>query len=224
MVGATQTTPIQSRSLDVPPDIGPGPAPLANQPPAATGADLVHISPEGRQQAVATRGASPPNPADPNPELSPEEQRQVTELKQRDQAVKAHEQAHMAAGGGIVQGGATYQFERGPDGNMYAVGGEVKIDSSAEADPAATIRKMAQVRRAALAPMDPSATDRTVAAKAYQMENQARAELARQESDRSATASQVPGNGTAPGTDASPEAQVPGDPMHSTQKPVNIMV
>jgi hypothetical protein len=106
--------------------------------------------------------------------LSPEEQRQIDDLKQRDQEVKAHERAHMAAGAGLVSGGASYEYQRGPDGKMYAVGGEVQIDVSAENDPDATIRKMQQVRRAAMAPAQPSGADRSVAAQALQLEMQAR--------------------------------------------------
>jgi hypothetical protein len=109
-------------------------------------------------------------------ELDNEAKQQVNNLKKRDTEVKAHEQAHMASGGGIVQGGATYEYQTGPDGKMYAVGGEVKIDLSPERTPEATIRKMQQVRRAALAPSEPSGTDRAVAAQASQIEAQARME------------------------------------------------
>ncbi|MEJ2153906.1 MAG: putative metalloprotease CJM1_0395 family protein [Desulfobacteraceae bacterium] len=42
--------------------------------------------------------------------------------------------------------------------------------------PDATIRKMQQIRRAALAPAQPSGTDRAVAAQAAQIEAQARME------------------------------------------------
>jgi hypothetical protein len=109
-------------------------------------------------------------------ELSSEQRQVVNDLKKRDLEVKAHEQAHMAAGGPVVQGGATYQYQTGPDGKMYAVGGEVKIDVSPERTPEATIRKMQQVRKAALAPAQPSSTDRAVAAQASQIEAQARSE------------------------------------------------
>jgi hypothetical protein len=109
-------------------------------------------------------------------ELTESEKQQVQKLKQRDQEVRAHERAHMAAGAGLVQGGASFSMQRGPDGRMYAVGGEVKIDTSAENDPDATIRKMQQVKRAALAPAEPSGTDRAVAAQAGQVEAQARQE------------------------------------------------
>ncbi|MEM6544436.1 MAG: putative metalloprotease CJM1_0395 family protein, partial [Pseudomonadota bacterium] len=50
-------------------------------------------------------------------------------------------------------------------------------------DPQATIEKARIVRRAALAPAEPSAQDRRVAAEATALEQQARAELLAQEND-----------------------------------------
>ena len=120
---------------------------------------------------------------------TPDQQREINQLKSRDAEVKAHEQAHMAVGGGIVRGGASYQYQRGPDGRTYAVGGEVSIDVSSERTPDATIRKMQQVKAAALAPAQPSGTDRAVAARATQMEAQARADKnAASESDEKSDA------------------------------------
>ena len=108
------------------------------------------------------------------------EQQQVTKLKSRDAEVRAHEQAH-AATGGQYAGSPTYSFKRGPDGNNYAVGGEVSISTSAIAgDPAGTIRKMQQVRAAALAPAEPSGQDRKVAAGATQQISKARADEVKQ--------------------------------------------
>ena len=53
----------------------------------------------------------------------------------------------------------------GPDGNRYAIGGEVSIDvAPVDGDPEATIAKMEIVKAAALAPAEPSAQDRKVAA------------------------------------------------------------
>ncbi|MBN1131257.1 MAG: hypothetical protein JXA71_19865 [Chitinispirillaceae bacterium] len=115
-----------------------------------------------------------------NQELSDEEKREVRELKKRDKEVKAHEAAHVAAGGAYVRGGATYEYQVGPDGRKYAVGGEVAIDSSpVPDDPRATIRKMQRVKAAALAPAQPSGTDRAVAAKASMEAAKAQAELAK---------------------------------------------
>lgn len=99
---------------------------------------------------------------------SPEEEHaeQIRSLKQRDAEVRAHEQAHAAAGGAFA-GAPSYSYQRGPDGHRYAVGGEVSIDVSAIAgDPEATIQKMQQVKRAAMAPRDPSDADRAIAASA----------------------------------------------------------
>ncbi len=108
-------------------------------------------------------------------------QKLVQQLKTRDRAVRAHEAAHLAAAGAYATSGPSYEYQRGPDGSNYAVGGEVQIDlSSVEGDPEATIRKMQIVRAAALAPADPSSQDRAVAAAASQKESQAAAELARQ--------------------------------------------
>lgn len=114
-------------------------------------------------------------------ELSDAEEREIKALKEIDARVKAHEQAHIAAGGNLVRGGASFSYKRGPDGRDYAVAGEVKIDASPDPNnPEATIRKMQQVRRAALAPVDPSPQDRKVAMEATLIENQANMELAQQ--------------------------------------------
>jgi hypothetical protein len=129
-------------------------------------------------------------------DLDSQEAAQVRELKQRDAEVKAHEQAHMAAGGGLVQGAASYTYEKGPDGGMYAVGGEVKIDTSPARTPEQTIRKAQQIRRAALAPAQPSGTDRAVAAAASQMEAQARAEKTREAAEGDEDAQPVSEAGT----------------------------
>lgn len=109
--------------------------------------------------------------------LSVEEKQQVQELQKRDQEVKVHEMAHIAAGGQYVRGGPHYSYQTGPDGKRYAVGGEVSIDTSEVSDdPDATIRKMQIVKKAALAPAQPSAQDRSIAATANQKEAQAHQE------------------------------------------------
>jgi hypothetical protein len=66
----------------------------------------------------------------------------------------------------------------GPDGQRYATGGEVGIDVSPVANDAqATLLKAETIRRAALAPAQPSGQDLSVASKAAAMANKARAEL-----------------------------------------------
>lgn len=113
-------------------------------------------------------------------ELSDDEKQQVSKLQKRDAEVKAHEAAHLAAAGGLARGGASYEYQEGPDGNSYAVGGEVSIDTSpVKDDPEATIAKAQKIRNAALAPASPSSQDYKVASAASQMESQATQELAK---------------------------------------------
>lgn len=112
--------------------------------------------------------------------MSPEVQRQIDQLKATDRKVRAHERAHIAVGGDLVRGGTSFSYETGPDKKRYAVAGEVSIDASKERTPEATIPKAQHIQQTALAPSDPSAQDRQVAAAAAQMEMQARLEVAMQ--------------------------------------------
>ncbi|MEQ8664175.1 MAG: putative metalloprotease CJM1_0395 family protein [Rhodospirillales bacterium] len=129
---------------------------------------------KGEKSATARDGARQSG-GDPT-ELTPEEEQQVRELKKRDQEVRRHEQAHARAAG-PYGGQPQYQYVRGPDGKQYATSGEVKIDTSEESSPEATVRKMEIVIRAALAPADPSGQDRQVAAEAKQKKAEAQAEI-----------------------------------------------
>jgi len=107
-----------------------------------------------------------------------QEQQQIKELKARDTEVRTHEQAHAAVGGQYA-GSPSYEYQRGPDGTNYAVGGEVPIDVGViNGDPQATIDKMQTVLAAALAPAEPSGADRAIAADATQKMAAAQAELA----------------------------------------------
>ena len=117
-------------------------------------------------------------------ELSAEDAAQVAKLKQIDRQVRQHEQAHMAAAGGMATSGASYTYTKGPDGVNYAVGGEVSISVSPGRTPEETLRRAQTVRAAALAPADPSGQDRAVAAQATKMAMEARMEMAQQSRDK----------------------------------------
>ena len=135
----------------------------------------------GKPPRVATDKSQESEDSSKPGQLSEEDQEIVDQLKARDREVRAHEQAHLAAAGPYAQGGPTYTYERGPDGQNYAVGGEVSIDTAPiPGDPEATIRKAQVIKAAAMAPAEPSAQDRAVAAAASQMEAQARLELNQQ--------------------------------------------
>jgi len=119
-------------------------------------------------------------------QLTPEQQQQVQQLKEIDRKVHSHEQAHLAVGGDLVRGGASFSYQTGPDNIRYAVGGEVSIDASPGRTPKETIPKAQHIRATALAPAEPSSQDRSVAAKAARMENDARSELAVQQREEAA--------------------------------------
>jgi len=110
--------------------------------------------------------------------LTDQQQAVVKELKQTDSHVRAHEQAHLAAGGIYVRGGASFGYTTGPDGNQYATSGEVSIDTSPGKTPQETVQKARVIQKAALAPSDPSSQDRAVAAAAAAMETRAAAQVA----------------------------------------------
>lgn len=175
-------------------------APLGRQPVGLESAELKSSSLKALEQS--SNSARSENRRDPeyrpnedaerdrvlerqNPESSDAAQQKqleqravIAELVARDREVRAHEQAHAAAGGQYA-GSPTYSFVRGPDGLNYAVGGEVSIDTApVSGDPEATLRKAQVIRAAASAPAEPSPQDRRVAAQAANLEADARVELA----------------------------------------------
>jgi hypothetical protein len=115
------------------------------------------------------------------------EQKELEDLKQRDLEVRAHELAH-ASTGGQYSGTPQFEYETGPDGKRYAVGGEVSIDISAESTPEATIRKMQQVKAAALSPAEPSPQDLRVATEATQKSVEARNEIIEEKAEKAQSA------------------------------------
>src|SRR5207247_4683707 len=126
--------------------------------------EAVEEAPEASTTAPDGKTALPPGAV---PERDATAQRALASLRHRDQEVRLHEQAHLLAAGPYAKGGPSYTYETGPDGQRYAIGGEVPIDLSAvSGNPQATLQKALTIRRAALAPTDPSATDQAVAAKA----------------------------------------------------------
>ncbi len=183
------------------PVLAPGAAPIAK--PSANPEPQVARPAEG----AAERGPSPASPSsessaasespanrsasvalDPSARAAAQaqriEQQQIAQLASRDREVRAHEQAHAAVGGQYASA-PSYTYTRGPDGARYAVAGEVGIDVAAvPGDPEATLRKMEVVVRAALAPAEPSAQDRRVAAQAQAQLAQARVELAALQRDQ----------------------------------------
>ncbi|MCF6438387.1 catalase [Pseudoalteromonas luteoviolacea] len=131
----------------------------------------------GEQQS---KSESDDEPSEREQAQQEQDEQQLKELKDRDREVRLHEQAHARVGGQYA-GSPSYDYQRGPDGNNYAVGGQVMIDvAPVEGDPQQTIEKMQTVRAAALAPAEPSGADRAIAADATSKIATAQAELAKQ--------------------------------------------
>jgi len=141
------------------------------------------------EKSVEKKEAESKNIHGSNHEFTESEKLLIAELQHIDQAVKRHEMAHVIAGGRFVLAGANYSYKTGPDGKRYAVSGEVKIDTSkVPDDPEATIKKMHSVRRAALAPSDPSPQDRKVASTAMSISTKAMSELIAKRAEEKANA------------------------------------
>ena len=108
-------------------------------------------------------------------EMTLEQANELKRIQSQADKVVAHESAHAFVGGALMLGGPVYQYAVAPDGQTYETSGQSRIDMSPVAgNPQATIAKMQQVKRAAMAPLNPSGADRVVAAQADQLENQAR--------------------------------------------------
>lgn len=139
---------------------------------------------EIKKSSALKSDATKPSEIERTGKLSEADLKTVSELKQRDSEVRAHEAAHLAAAGGFATSGTNFEYQQGPDGVRYAISGEVSIDTSPVANnPAATLLKADTIRRAALAPAEPSGPDMQVAANAAAMAAKAQAELLQKNQD-----------------------------------------
>lgn len=163
------------------------PLPTAVEPAARANTDnkSAQKDKEDRQPGRQAEGQSDAAPKS-SLQLTDEERAEVQKLVQRDHEVRAHEAAHKSVAGQYARSGAQFDYQRGPDGRQYATGGEVSIDASRPEDPQAALAKAQIIRRAALAPAQPSSQDRAVAAEATQMAAQAQADLIKEKSEQPA--------------------------------------
>ena len=158
---------------------------------------------QGKIQPGDSPPAAPSVSAHQVGELTDEQKKKVQELQDRDRTVRAHEAAHKLTAGSYA-GQPTFETVKGPDGHSYAVGGEVAIDTSeVPNNPDATISKLETVIRAALAPSDPSAQDRQVAAEATAKIQEARQEKQQKETKELEKAKDA-GSKADPGPNAPP--------------------
>jgi len=153
----------------------------------------INVSSSSSLGSISAHRIRPKSNTPTSTETSKQELQEIRELKARDREVRAHEAAHIASGGSLVNGHVSFSYQRGPDGIQYAIGGEVSIDiSKVSGDPEATLQKAQQIQAAALAPAQPSSQDRAVAAKAAKMAVEARAEINKQSTTEAASAPNQP--------------------------------
>lgn len=194
---AATLLPARLLASNISPDVSPDITRAAQAPITAAQPLADEQSASAREEAdkpadsSANRDQTKSREGEASPQQQRLEQLEIAKLVSRDQEVRTHEQAHAAVGGRYA-GAPSYTYERGPDGKRYAVGGEVSIDTSpVPNDPEATLRKMEVVIRAALAPAEPSAQDRQVAAQAQLQMAEARVELAQQQRSEAQAASEA---------------------------------
>jgi len=90
--------------------------------------------------------------------------RVLEKFRKKDAEVRSHEQAHATIG--FTTTPISYNYQKGPDGKMYAVGGRVKLDTSLPDDPKDVSFKLDLMKKAASAPADTSGADNMIAAQA----------------------------------------------------------
>ncbi|MCD6259625.1 MAG: hypothetical protein J7J31_08510 [Helicobacteraceae bacterium] len=128
----------------------------------------------------ATSQEEEQKPKDPSQQnqLEPSEEQMLMELQARDAEVRQHEAAHKSAG--APTGAANYTYQKGPDGRMYAIGGEVSVTMKSGSTPEETIANAQAVIASAMAPADPSPQDHAVASSARMMMLKAEQEKAKE--------------------------------------------
>ena len=88
-------------------------------------------------------------------------ERVLEKFKQADAEIKSHEQIHASIG--QTTSPISYNYQEGPDGKLYAVGGNVRLDTSIPNDPKAAAFKLDMLQKAASGPLDSSGADNTIA-------------------------------------------------------------
>lgn len=134
--------------------------------------------------------------------MSTDKLKRLKKTREFDKALTKHEEDHFDTAADLARSCPKYKTKTGEDGQEYRVSGKVMIDTGMEKDPAATIKKMKQVRAAALAPdgnvLAPlSDQDKKVAREATEKQDKAQAMLDgtgdREDWARSTGAAKTPG-------------------------------
>lgn len=102
------------------------------------------------------------------------EQKVIDELKRRDKEVRAHEAVHGSDPRLVKIGAAQFDYTIGPDGKAYATGGRVTLSTGNSRTPEEALSKAEALKKAAMAPGEPSSKDFQALNSAAAMEFEAR--------------------------------------------------
>ncbi|MEA3384660.1 MAG: putative metalloprotease CJM1_0395 family protein [Campylobacterota bacterium] len=91
-------------------------------------------------------------------------ERVLAKFKKSDADIRTHEQTHATIG--ATTSPISYNYQQGPDGKMYAVGGSVRLDTSIPKDKEAAIAKLDQISRSVSGVSDPSGADMAISTQA----------------------------------------------------------
>ncbi|MDC0932407.1 putative metalloprotease CJM1_0395 family protein [Arcobacteraceae bacterium] len=87
--------------------------------------------------------------------------RVLEKFRNKDSEIRTHEQAHASIG--HTTSPISYNYQEGPDGKMYAVGGSVRLDTSIPDEPTAAAFKLEMIQKAALGVTNLSSADGAIA-------------------------------------------------------------
>lgn len=105
------------------------------------------------------------------------EERTIDRLKSRDREVRMHEASHGNSPELIKIGPAQFDYTIGPDGKAYATGGRVTLSTGTSGTPEEALSKAMALKKASIAPGEPSSQDFGSLNAAIAMEFEARNQL-----------------------------------------------
>lgn len=88
-------------------------------------------------------------------------QRVLNKFKNKDSEIRTHEQTH--ASGAATTSAINYNYQVGPDGKLYAMGGSVRFDTSIPNDPQSAKIKLEQLKDASSSVSSMSGADSSIA-------------------------------------------------------------
>ncbi len=91
--------------------------------------------------------------------------RVLEKFKQKDAQIRTHEQTHASQANTTTP--ISYNYQVGPDGKLYAVGGYVRLDTSMPKDPQEALYKLDRLQSATTSVKDMSGADAQIAQTAH---------------------------------------------------------